>query len=70
LGRILKEAIMSQNQSSAMDRLNWNYILTHPSEFVRLDEHLRLKQIELDGFHSRMVGWTKLQHKNIWNIKE
>jgi hypothetical protein len=43
-----------------MDRLNWNYILTHPSEFVRLDEHLRLKQIELDEFHSRIEGWTRI----------
>ncbi len=27
---------------------------------VRLDEHLRLKQIELDQFNSRMEGWTKI----------
>lgn len=40
--------------------INWNYILTHPSEMVRLDEHLRLKQIELDGFNSRIAGWTKV----------
>jgi hypothetical protein len=50
----------SNPQQTNMDQLNWSYILTHPSEFVRLDEHLRLKQIELDGFHSRMVGWTKI----------
>jgi hypothetical protein len=43
-----------------MNSLNWNYILTHPSEIVRLDEHLRLKQIELDGFNRRITGWTKV----------
>ena len=43
-----------------MDQLNWDHMLTHPSELVRLDEHLRLKQIELDAFHSRLEGWTKI----------
>lgn len=43
-----------------MDQLNWSYILTHPSELIRLDEHLRLKQIELDEFHSRIEGWTRI----------
>lgn len=30
-----------------MEQINWRFLLTHPSEFVRLDEQLRLLQIHL-----------------------
>ena len=54
-----------------MDLVNWRTLLTHPSELVRLDEQLRLKQLELAQFTERQEGWTKiaaqenLEHKRM-----
>ena len=43
-----------------MDLIKWKNLLTHPSEFVRIDEQLRLKQIELFAFNDTVDGWTKI----------
>ena len=54
-----------------LDLVNWKNLLTHPSEFVRIDEQLRIKQIELATFDEKIVGWTKiaaqenLEHKRL-----
>ena len=42
-----------------MDSINWRYLLSHPSEFVRIDEQLRLVQMELLCFNEHSNGWTK-----------
>lgn len=43
-----------------MDLINWQNLLTHPSEFIRIDEQLRLKQISLANFNDRIEGWNKV----------
>lgn len=42
------------------DLIKWSNLLTHPSEFTRIDEQLRLKQIELASFSDAVEGWTKI----------
>jgi len=54
-----------------MRQFNWSNILSHPSEFIRIDETLRLKQIELNQFTDTIPGWTlvaaqeNLDHKRL-----
>ena len=54
-----------------MRQFNWANILAHPSEFIRIDESLRIKQIELNQFNDIMPGWTlvaaqeNLDHKRL-----
>ena len=45
----------------AMDSINWRYLLSHPSEFVRIDEQLRLLQITLREFNQNLTSdeWTQ-----------
>ena len=47
-------------QQLRTDVINWRNLLTHPSEFTRIDEQLRLKQLDLAKFNERMEGWTKI----------
>ena len=54
-----------------MGQFNWANILSHPSEFVRIDEVLRQKQIELNRFTDTIPGWSEvaaqanLDHKRL-----
>jgi hypothetical protein len=54
-----------------MGQFNWDNILSHPSEFVRIDEVLRQKQIELNRFTDKIPGWSlvsaqaNLDHKRL-----
>jgi hypothetical protein len=41
-----------------MDSINWRYLFSHPSELVRLDERLKLKDEELNRFNDESFGWT------------
>ena len=41
-----------------IDQFNWKNLLHHPSEFIRIDEMLRLKQTELCKFNRATFGWT------------
>ena len=40
------------------DLFNLDLLYTHISEFVRIDEHLRLKSIHLDAITPETKGWT------------
>ena len=40
------------------DLFNLDLMYTHISEFVRIDEHLRLKSIHLDAITPETKGWT------------
>ena len=52
---------------------DWDDVFTHISEFVRIDEHLRLKQVSLETISPECHGWTYLagcevtEHKRILN---
>lgn len=35
-----------------VDSINWRYLLSHPSEFVRIDEQLRLLETEISEFRN------------------
>jgi hypothetical protein len=54
-----------------LELVSWKNLLTHPSEFIRIDEQLRIKQIELATFNNTIGGWTKiaaqenLEHKRL-----
>jgi len=54
-----------------MQQFNWSNILSHPSEFTRIDECLRLKQLELNQFSNTIPGWSlvaaqeNLDHKRL-----
>ena len=52
-----------------MDLINWEFILSHPSEFVRIDEQLRLLQIQLSAYKEQFLTESILQeiheHENI-----
>jgi hypothetical protein len=54
-----------------MRQFNWTNILSHPSEFTRVDEALRVKQLELNQFTDTIPGWTivaaqeNLEHKRL-----
>jgi|SanBayMetagenome_1026888.scaffolds.fasta_scaffold26957_1 hypothetical protein len=58
-------------QSLRTDQFNWRNLLTHPSEFVRVDEQLRLKQLELNDFNELTPGYnlvaaqTHLEHQRL-----
>ena len=42
-----------------MDNINWKSILSHPSEMVRIDEQLRLLQLQLlSDFKEPPFDWT------------
>ena len=55
----------------SLDIFNWDDVCTHISEFVRIDEHLRLKQMALDTISPELIHWTYLaglqitEHKRI-----
>jgi hypothetical protein len=59
------------NQSLKTDQVNWRLLLTHPSELVRIDEKLRMKQLELRDFDERTPGYnvtaaqTHLEHQRL-----
>ena len=38
--------------------INWDDLFTHISEFVRLDEHLRIKVLSLEDISPESRGWT------------
>jgi hypothetical protein len=67
------EAAMEKmsKQSLRIDQVNWKNLLRHPSEFVRLDEQLRLKQLELADFNELTPGYnivaaqTQLEHQRL-----
>lgn len=44
-----------------MESISWNYILTHPSEFVRIDEQLRLLLTQLSIFKQEFLTDSILQ---------
>ena len=52
---------------------NWENLYDHPSEFVRLDEVLREKQLSLTNIPSTRTGWTTIagaeieEHRKILN---
>lgn len=54
-----------------LNTFNWGSLLSHPSEFIRIDEQLRIKQNELSTFNYDVEGWTKiaaqenLEHKRL-----
>jgi hypothetical protein len=39
-------------------QINWTNIFDHPSEFTRIDEHLRTKFLLLKTFSPKVDGWT------------
>jgi hypothetical protein len=45
-------------QTLRIDQFNWKNLVNHPSEFVRLDERLRLKQLELGDFNEFISGYN------------
>jgi len=59
------------NQRLRTDQFNWKSLLCHPSEIIRIDEQLRLKQLELGDFNERTPGYnlitaqTNLEHKRL-----
>ena len=42
------------------DTFDWSMLFTHIAEFVRVDEHLRLKTLALDKITPESPGWTYL----------
>lgn len=40
--------------------MKWDHLMSHPSEFIRVDEQLRLKQVSLAKFNEQTDGWTRL----------
>ena len=38
-----------------MERINWQFILSHPSEFVRIDEQLRLHLFQLSDYKDQFL---------------
>lgn len=44
-----------------MEQINWRFLLTHPSEFVRIDEQLRLLQIHLSNYQKQFLTDSILQ---------
>jgi len=48
-----------------INNVNWCKITSHVSEFVRLDEQLRLKFIELETFSTSTDGWTPLAGQEV-----
>jgi hypothetical protein len=63
--------MMQAKNHVTTDKVNWKNLLNYPSEFIRIDEQLRLKQLELNGFDENTLGWTKvsgqcnLEHKRL-----
>jgi hypothetical protein len=57
----------SRTSQLNIDHVSWMNLLTHPSEFVRLDELLRWKQLELKEFNERTRGWNKVAAQEILN---
>ena len=59
------------NNRLRTDQFNWKSLLCHPSEIIRIDEQLRLKQLELGDFNERTPGYnliaaqTNLEHKRL-----
>lgn len=57
----------------SLNIFNWDDVCTHISEFVRIDEHLRLKQLALESISPELLHWTFLaglevsEHKRILN---
>lgn len=63
-------------QSLKTDQFNWKQLLNHPSEFIRIDDKLRLKQLELSDFNEKTPGYnisaaqTHLEHQRlIFNMR-
>ena len=48
-----------------INAVNWCQIIAHPSEFVRIDEQLRLKYLELSNFVTSTNGWTKMAAQEV-----
>ena len=46
-----------------METINWNYLLSHQSEFIRIDEQLRLLQIQLSKFRDCQ---ERVQSSDYW----
>ena len=55
--------------SSYLPVFNWENFLTHISEFVRVDEHLRMKQMSLETVTPENTGWTFLAGKEVTEHK-
>lgn len=59
----------SEDQKLEFSAVNWDHLLTHPSEFVRVDELLKSKQKELEKFNARVQGWNLTAAKNVLDHK-
>lgn len=51
------------------DQISWKNIFDYPSEFVRIDEHLRMKQLQLDTFDESTFGWSKMSGQEVLEHK-
>jgi len=50
--------------------INWENIYKHPSELIRLDEVLRLKQANLSNFSCTNPGWSITASNEIMETKK
>jgi hypothetical protein len=51
------------SKALSMDSINWRYLLSHPSEFVRIDEQLRMLAVEVKAWKyefsaKELMKWT------------
>ena len=66
----MEEALRLYNTNLVkMHQFNWQNLLSHPSEFIRVDEVLRCKQIELEQFTENIQGWTEVAAQEILEHK-
>jgi hypothetical protein len=57
------------NSLTAIGPFNLDNLFEHISEFVRIDEHLRIKMLCLDNITPESPGWTYLAGKEITEHK-
>ena len=48
-----------------MSRVPWKNLVQHQSQFIRLDEQIRMKQFDLSAYNYAVEGWTKVAAQEI-----